>query len=189
MDEPRRTRLRPLKPMFAYSPPLQAVPQRVVDKMLRGAAKAEPKDADQGKKPRRYRGLEEREKGFEPSTLAWAIRSPVNSLVTGTVHHRPSPCNSEGLADPLADAIVQIRPQSSTKGRPALHQTTTPATVPFWHLKAAELSVLLTVKAVADRLKVSRATVYGLVRRGELPSVRVSKPIRVPRDAVEALVI
>jgi excisionase family DNA binding protein len=47
--------------------------------------------------------------------------------------------------------------------------------------------VLLTVGEVVERLKLSRATVYSLVKRGELPSIRVSNSIRVLRDAVEAL--
>jgi excisionase family DNA binding protein len=105
------------------------------------------------------------------------------------VQERPNACNLEDLANLKAPPTVQDRPETSAESRPALHQTTTPGTLPFWLLKAAELSVLLTVKEVADRLKVSRATVYGLVRRGELRSVRVSNTIRVPRDAVEALVI
>jgi excisionase family DNA binding protein len=54
-------------------------------------------------------------------------------------------------------------------------------------MEAPSLSVLLTVGEVAERLKLSRATVYGLVKRGELPSIRVSNSIRVRSDAVEAL--
>jgi excisionase family DNA binding protein len=42
---------------------------------------------------------------------------------------------------------------------------------------------LLTVRAVAERLGVSTATVYGLCERGELPHVRVSNAIRIrPAD-------
>ena len=42
---------------------------------------------------------------------------------------------------------------------------------------------LLTVREVAARLVVSRATVYKLVDRGELPHVRISNAIRIaPAD-------
>jgi excisionase family DNA binding protein len=42
---------------------------------------------------------------------------------------------------------------------------------------------LLTVRAVADRLGVSTATVYKLVAQGDLPHIRVSNAIRVaPAD-------
>jgi len=45
---------------------------------------------------------------------------------------------------------------------------------------------LLTVGALADRLGVSRATVYKLVAKGELPHVRVSNAIRVAPAHLEA---
>jgi len=123
----------------------------------------------------------------QPTTLVLAIRSPADPHVSKTVHHRPSPCNSEGLADRVPGAIVQLNSQSSSKGRPALHQTTTPAALPFPPLADPGFGVLLTVSEVAARLRVSRAVIYGLVKRGDLPSVRVSNAIRVRRDAVEAL--
>ncbi len=37
---------------------------------------------------------------------------------------------------------------------------------------------LLTVREVAERLRVCRATVYAMVERGELPNVRVSNAVR-----------
>lgn len=43
---------------------------------------------------------------------------------------------------------------------------------------------LLTVQEVADRLRVSTATVYRMCDRGELPQVRVSNAIRIPADAL-----
>jgi excisionase family DNA binding protein len=45
---------------------------------------------------------------------------------------------------------------------------------------------LLTVTEVARRLSLGRATTYQLVRRGELPSVRVGRAVRVPVHALEA---
>ncbi|TNF32515.1 MAG: DNA-binding protein [Deltaproteobacteria bacterium] len=47
---------------------------------------------------------------------------------------------------------------------------------------------LLTVAEVANRLKVSRATVYRLVKDGDLPSVRVSNSIRVRGGDLDAYV-
>ena len=42
----------------------------------------------------------------------------------------------------------------------------------------------LTVKEVADVMRVSKMTVYRLVHSGELPAVRVGRSFRVPEQAV-----
>jgi len=42
----------------------------------------------------------------------------------------------------------------------------------------------LTVREVAERLRVSTATVYAMVKTGEVPHVRVSNAIRVPAASV-----
>ena len=47
---------------------------------------------------------------------------------------------------------------------------------------------LLVVRAVAARLGVSTATVYGLCARGELPYVRVSNVIRIEPRELEAFI-
>jgi excisionase family DNA binding protein len=44
---------------------------------------------------------------------------------------------------------------------------------------------LLTVPEAARRLSLGRATTYQLVRRGELPSVRIGRAVRVPARALE----
>jgi excisionase family DNA binding protein len=124
---------------------------------------------------------------LEESTLALAIRRLADPLSAESVQIRSDSCNFEELATRPPEANPQDRPKSSAKSRPALHQTTTPGTLPFSPTEASELSVLLTVGEVAERLKLFRATVYSLVKRGELPSIRVSNSIRVLRDAVEAL--
>jgi excisionase family DNA binding protein len=49
-------------------------------------------------------------------------------------------------------------------------------------------ALVLRVQEVAELLDVNRATVYLMVRRGELPHVRVAKAIRVARADVEAYV-
>jgi excisionase family DNA binding protein len=54
----------------------------------------------------------------------------------------------------------------------------------FEVVRAADV---LTVREVAGLLKVSTATVYAMVERGELEHFRVSNSIRVRRAAVAAL--
>lgn len=49
--------------------------------------------------------------------------------------------------------------------------------------------VLLTVPEAAARLSLSRATTYQLVRRGDLPCVRVGRTVRVPARALEAWIM
>jgi len=44
----------------------------------------------------------------------------------------------------------------------------------------ASVERLLTVKEVAERLRVSTATVYGLCKSGKLGHVRVGNSIRIP---------
>lgn len=51
---------------------------------------------------------------------------------------------------------------------------------------AAERPVL-TVAEAAEALGISRALAYELVRRGEIPAVRLGRRIVVPRDALERL--
>ena len=45
---------------------------------------------------------------------------------------------------------------------------------------------LLTAGEVADQLRVSTMTVYRLIRRGELPAVRVGRNYRVRNEDLEA---
>jgi excisionase family DNA binding protein len=45
---------------------------------------------------------------------------------------------------------------------------------------------LLTAAEVADQLRVSTMTVYRLIRRGELPAVRVGRNYRVRESDLEA---
>jgi excisionase family DNA binding protein len=46
----------------------------------------------------------------------------------------------------------------------------------------------MTVAEVADRMRVSKMTVYRLVHSGELPAVRFGRSFRVQRGAVEELI-
>jgi excisionase family DNA binding protein len=43
---------------------------------------------------------------------------------------------------------------------------------------------LLTVEEVSNRLRVSRSSVYGMIERGELPSIKLGKSRRIPHKAV-----
>lgn len=46
----------------------------------------------------------------------------------------------------------------------------------------------LTVAEVAERMRVSKMTVYRLVHSGDLPAVRFGRSFRVQRRAVEELI-
>lgn len=46
---------------------------------------------------------------------------------------------------------------------------------------------LLTAQEAADYLKLKKATVYEMIKRGELPSVKLGKQLRISRTALEAL--
>lgn len=47
---------------------------------------------------------------------------------------------------------------------------------------------VLTVPEVADAARVTRPTIYNLVKRGELDAITVGSAIRVPRRAVADLI-
>lgn len=50
-----------------------------------------------------------------------------------------------------------------------------------------DLPVFLTVEEAAHLLRLKRSTAYELVRRGEIPAVRLGRFIRVPREALLSL--
>jgi putative molybdopterin biosynthesis protein len=50
---------------------------------------------------------------------------------------------------------------------------------------ASPRRIALTVPEVAAELQIPGPTVYDLIRRGEIPSVRVGKRIRVPKRRLE----
>jgi excisionase family DNA binding protein len=51
----------------------------------------------------------------------------------------------------------------------------------------AELPPILTVEEAAKFLRIGRSAAYDAVRRGDLPSVRIGRSLRVPRHQLEAL--
>lgn len=46
-------------------------------------------------------------------------------------------------------------------------------------------TLVLTVPEAAELLRIGRNTCYELVRRGEIPAVRLGRVIRIPRFALE----
>lgn len=137
-------------------------------------------------KPKKFTRLQEREKGFEPSTLALASRLGPFPGGTDDLQDSPTLRHSEalkltaestgsqisqpmvGFSAPNVDGHVDGVPERRTRER---HEASGP------HER------LLTVRQVAELLSVSRATVYTLVSRGVLPHLRCSNAIRVrPND-------
>ena len=117
----------------------------------------------------------EREKGFEPSTLALA---------------KPAGGSHAG-----ARSRTVAQPRFSTQGGsgPPVHSDTSaaPEHTPFVTRllpDAATVDRLLTVRDVARVLGVSAATVYRLVSEGQLPHVRVLNAIRLHPTHVHALI-
>ena len=47
--------------------------------------------------------------------------------------------------------------------------------------------LVLTVEEAAKALRIGRTAAYEAVRRGEIPSVRIGRSLRVPRHALEKL--
>jgi len=46
--------------------------------------------------------------------------------------------------------------------------------------------VFLRAEEVAKRLQISRAQAYMLIRRGQIPSIRLGRSVRVPEAALDA---
>lgn len=46
----------------------------------------------------------------------------------------------------------------------------------------------MLVSEVADIMRVSKMTVYRLIRSGDMPAIRVGKSFRVPASAVEEII-
>ena len=50
-----------------------------------------------------------------------------------------------------------------------------------------DLPLYLNVPQICAALQIGRTTAYDLIRCGRIPSIRVGKQIRVPREALRAL--
>ncbi|GAA0509686.1 helix-turn-helix domain-containing protein [Saccharopolyspora thermophila] len=55
-------------------------------------------------------------------------------------------------------------------------------------LITAQPRVLLTVEQAAERLSLSRTTMFRLIKTGEIASVRIGKARRIPAEALDAYV-
>jgi excisionase family DNA binding protein len=87
----------------------------------------------------------------------------------------------------LAEHGVTARPDSRQRQQMAPGQTGFAAPVLLAGVRGSGADEpLLTVKEVAARLKVSTATVYKLVDRGDLACVRVANSIRVRAGVLAA---
>ena len=51
----------------------------------------------------------------------------------------------------------------------------------------SEAPLVLTVEETATALRLGRTACYEAIRRGEIPSVRIGRSLRVPRQALEQL--
>lgn len=51
-----------------------------------------------------------------------------------------------------------------------------------------DLPMVLTIEEVARTLRISRSAAYEAVRRGEIPSVRIGRTLRVPRHRILELI-
>lgn len=68
--------------------------------------------------------------------------------------------------------VGNVPPVSSPHGAPVVRNVVRP------------IELLLTVREVAEALKVCRATVYALVERGHLERVWVGSSVRIPAASV-----
>lgn len=55
-------------------------------------------------------------------------------------------------------------------------------------LNVVSPTLLLTVVEAANVLRISRNLAYELIARGEIPSVRLGRVIRVPRSGLDAII-
>ena len=114
------------------------------------------------------------ETGFEPATphsrTKWqegpTVTSASQTVETAEVPAAPTVQPSQPFAGSTSNVVTRLLPGPATP-RPGTKS-------------------LLTVREVAARLGVSRATVYKLCTEGTLPHLRLSNVIRFDPDALEA---
>lgn len=74
-----------------------------------------------------------------------------------------------------------------TARRPRSHAAARTAGARF-ERQVADEQLLYTPVQVADALGLSRAKTYGLLRDGELPSIKIGRSRRVTRDDLQAFI-
>ena len=50
---------------------------------------------------------------------------------------------------------------------------------------ATDQELLLRIDAAADRLSISRATLYRMIQRGEIATIRIGSAVRIPVTALD----
>jgi excisionase family DNA binding protein len=126
----------------------------------------------------------ERRKGFEPSTPSlgkgsWVLSHVVTPSQAFVIPTDSSVSNSQRIAEP-----TRFRTPFAAKFA-ANHGTARQIGNSSQSVDVKGKGRLLTVRELAAKLRVSRATAYALCERGELPHVRISNAIRVALDDVE----
>ena len=114
------------------------------------------------------------ETGFEPAT-PWS-RTPADPVGAGGSDRTQSQVVEipDSRVHPRSHSVAQITSDGTPRGAPVVRTSATPL---------ALVQALLTVKEVAARLGVCRATAYRLIEQGGIPHIRVSNAIRVrPAD-------
>src|SRR5262249_14825026 len=108
-----------------------------------------------------------------------AVPNPAESLAAGRGGGVQPSQPFAGITPPFAAPLRHGMPAAAGRARRLL---------PAIRVLDGGKGNLLTVRAVAARLGVSTATVYGLCARGELRHVRVSNAIRIEPAELEAFV-
>lgn len=91
---------------------------------------------------------------------------------------------------PPAHSAAQAPERPGARGRAgvpnvgSVSTVSTQVTAPALRNLVRPLELLLTVREVAESLKVCRATVYALVERGQLERIWVGASIRIPAPSV-----
>jgi excisionase family DNA binding protein len=50
---------------------------------------------------------------------------------------------------------------------------------------STDQELLLRIDAAADRLSISRATLYRMIQRGEIATIRIGSAVRIPVSALD----
>ncbi|MGI8757137.1 MAG: helix-turn-helix domain-containing protein [Acidimicrobiales bacterium] len=102
----------------------------------------------------------------------WCLEGPDGDVLVGEVDHQPAEPPSAVRVEHVTPSVPEVAPCPVPPGRAAVDELAHPD------------SVLLRAEEAGDRLRLSRARIYELMRTGELPSVTIGKSRRVPLTAL-----